>query len=96
MDSNNPNAALKRKLQKLYEIKLENPELVHSLKDLSTFYVKNTLENRWNLRDVLENRAFNEQKNFLESFDIVEKVSISQPNYSYNYSDLNLMMIGII
>jgi hypothetical protein len=72
MDAHISNVTLKRKIQKLYENKLDNEELLVALKDLGTFYSKNTLEDRWNLRENLEKRAFSEHERFLEAYAVVE------------------------
>eukprot|EP01083_Nonionella_stella_P296351 1006778_1 len=72
---------LHRKVTRVLSERIDTPDLIETLKHLSTFYDKNTLENRRNLRSVLEKQGQSLNEQFIESFqpivDDFEKVAKS-------------------
>eukprot|EP01104_Vermistella_antarctica_P016259 TRINITY_DN5516_c2_g2_i1.p1 TRINITY_DN5516_c2_g2~~TRINITY_DN5516_c2_g2_i1.p1 ORF type:complete len:759 (-),score=155.72 TRINITY_DN5516_c2_g2_i1:5-2020(-) len=67
------NTTLSRKLNKVLETRTTQPELLNSLKNLSTFYGENTLTSRRNLRGDIENHALKNHKEFLSEFEKVQE-----------------------
>ncbi|KAJ8983853.1 hypothetical protein NQ317_016458 [Molorchus minor] len=60
---------LSKRLNKVLEARFENEqETLDALKQLSTFYVENTLQARRNLRSQIEKRSLGINKQFLSSF----------------------------
>ena len=78
-------AALSRKLAKVLETRTDNSELLQALENLSTFYGKNSLANRRNLRGLIERRGIDINNQFLTVFMEVQKVYINHifENHSY-------------
>ncbi|XP_015930993.1 conserved oligomeric Golgi complex subunit 6 [Parasteatoda tepidariorum] len=65
-DRSNP---LSRKLNKLLEARLDSDkETLDALRDLSTFFTENNIENRRNLRSEIEKRSLRVNEEFLDSF----------------------------
>ncbi|KAH9739614.1 Conserved oligomeric Golgi complex subunit 6 [Citrus sinensis] len=58
---------LSRKLKKVLESRTETPDLLASLKTLSTFYEENTPHARRNLRSTIEKRALSINLDFLQA-----------------------------
>lgn len=73
--------SLQRKVKRALEERIDTPDLIATLKHLSSFYGENTLENRRNLRNVLEKRGQSLNNEFVSSFEEIvesfEKVSNS-------------------
>lgn len=67
------NPTLQRKLQKVLETKTSSPELLGSLKDLSTFYGENSLATRRQLRGNIEERCVEINNDFLLAFSAVHQ-----------------------
>ncbi|EGG21670.1 oligomeric Golgi complex component [Cavenderia fasciculata] len=67
------NTTLSRKIQKVLEIKLDSPELVDSLNELTTFYSNNSINARRNLRNDIERRALDINIQFLDQFTALNK-----------------------
>ena len=72
---------LQRKVNRVLSERIDTPDLTATLKHLSTFYTENTLENRRNLRSVLEKQGQSLNEQFIDSFqsivDDFEKVAKS-------------------
>ncbi|PRD28425.1 UNVERIFIED_CONTAM: Conserved oligomeric Golgi complex subunit 6 [Trichonephila clavipes] len=65
---------LSRKLAKLLEARLDtDKDTLDALKDLSTFFTENTINNRRNLRSEIEKRSLRVNEEFLESFREVKE-----------------------
>ena len=64
----NANPTLTRKLDKLFDMKLDQSELVESLKYLDNFYGKNSLTARRNLRGQIEKEGLQIHNDFLYIF----------------------------
>lgn len=65
---------LSRKLAKLLEARLDtDKDTLDALKDLSTFFSENTINNRRNLRSEIEKRSLRVNEEFLESFREVKE-----------------------
>ncbi|XP_044467263.1 conserved oligomeric Golgi complex subunit 6 [Mangifera indica] len=58
---------LSRKLKKVLESRTETPDLLASLKTLSTFYTDNTPQTRRNLRSTIEKRSLSINLDFLQA-----------------------------
>ncbi|XP_031272014.1 conserved oligomeric Golgi complex subunit 6 [Pistacia vera] len=58
---------LSRKLKKVLESRTETPDLLSSLKTLSTFYTDNTPQTRRNLRSTIEKRSLSINLDFLQA-----------------------------
>lgn len=69
----NSNPTLTRKLDKLFDMKLDQPELVESLKYLDNFYGKNSLTARRNLRGQIEKEGLQIHNDFLQALMVVQK-----------------------
>jgi hypothetical protein len=69
-----PNTTITRRLNKVLEIPLDNPEFLSALQNLSTFYGKNSLSARRNLRGQIEKRGVEINEEFLNVFLNVQKV----------------------
>jgi hypothetical protein len=71
----NMSATLARKLSKVLETSIEsNEDFVKSLRDLSSFYAKNSIVNRRNLRGEIERRGLEVNQEFLQLIQGVQKV----------------------
>ena len=72
---------LNRKVTRVLSERIDTPDLIATLKHLSTFYTENTLENRRNLRSVLEKQGQSLNQQFIDSFECIvddfEKVAKS-------------------
>ena len=66
---------LSRKLKKVLECKTESPNLVFSLKTLSTLYTENTPRSRHNLRYNIETCGLQINLDFLHTSDVAQKAS---------------------
>lgn len=64
---------LSRKLKKVLECRTESPDLVSSLKTLSTLYTENTPRSRRNLRYSIETRGLQINLDFLHASDAAQK-----------------------
>lgn len=74
--SNSSNVALQRKVHKVLETRTDNPELLQALQHLSSFYGKNSLVARRNLRGQIETRGIHINNEFLDVFLNVQKVHL--------------------
>jgi hypothetical protein len=70
-----PNSTVQRRLQKVLETPTDNPELLAALQNLSTFYGKNSLSARRNLRGQIEKRGIEINNEFLSIFMNVQEVT---------------------
>lgn len=68
---------LSRKLKKVLESRTETPDLLASLKTLSTFYEDNTPHARRNLRSTIEKRALSINLDFLQASSAAQQVTLS-------------------
>lgn len=68
---------LSRKLKKVLESRTETPDLLASLKTLSTFYEDNTPHARRNLRSTIEKRALSINLDFLQASSTAQQVTLS-------------------
>lgn len=68
---------LSRKLKKVLESRTETPDLLASLKTLSTFYEENTPHARRNLRSTIEKRALSINLDFLQASSTAQQVTLS-------------------
>ena len=65
---------LSRKLKKVLDSKLEgDKDTMDALKELSTFFKENNLQNRRNLRGEIERRNLQITNDFLSAFEIVKE-----------------------
>ena len=65
---------LSRKLKKVLDSKLENDkDTMDALKELSTFFKENNLQNRRNLRGEIERRNLQITHDFLSAFQVVKE-----------------------
>ena len=65
---------LSRKLKKVLDSKLENDkDTMDALKELSTFFKENNLQNRRNLRGEIERRNLQITNDFLSAFQVVKE-----------------------
>ena len=68
------NPALAKKLQKLLDTDVDQPDLVTSLRELSDFYgPENSLVTRRNLRGDLEKRSLGCNRDFLDAYRRVQQ-----------------------
>lgn len=67
------NGTLSRKLNKVLETRIDNPEILEALNNLSTFYGKNSLSARRNLRSQIEKRGIEINEEFMDAFMMVQK-----------------------
>ncbi|KYR02365.1 oligomeric Golgi complex component [Tieghemostelium lacteum] len=67
------NVTLQRKIQKVLETKLDSKELSESLNDLSGFYTENSIASRRNLRNDIERRYLDINKQFYQQFEMLNK-----------------------
>lgn len=68
---------ISRKLKKVLESRTETPDLIASLKTLSTFYEDNTPHARRNLRSTIEKRALSINLDFLQASNAAQQVTLS-------------------
>ncbi|KFM60113.1 Conserved oligomeric Golgi complex subunit 6, partial [Stegodyphus mimosarum] len=69
LNSDRTSNPLSRKLNKLLEARLDtDKETLDALKDLSTFFTENSIQNRRNLRSEIEKRSLKVNEEFLDSF----------------------------
>lgn len=90
------NPTVTRRLNKVLETPVDNPDSVLALQNLSTFYGKNSLAARRNLRGQIEKRGVEINEEFLNIFLNVQKVniivfiqnhnSIRTLSFTYSYS----------
>ncbi|GIY49433.1 conserved oligomeric Golgi complex subunit 6 [Caerostris extrusa] len=74
IDSERSSNHLSRKLTKLLEARLDtDKDTLDALKDLSTFFTENNIQNRRNLRSEIEKRSLRVNEEFLESFRDVKE-----------------------
>jgi hypothetical protein len=62
------NPALKRRTQKALQTNVNDPNLLLALRNLSTFYTRNSQASRWNLRDQLENKTLEVNEEVVQAF----------------------------
>lgn len=77
------NATITRRLNKVLEIPLDNQEFLTALQNLSTFYGKNSLAARRNLRGQIEKRGLEINEEFLNVFLQVQKVDLHLQHFPY-------------
>ncbi|TXG59207.1 hypothetical protein EZV62_017036 [Acer yangbiense] len=70
---------LSRKLKKVLESRTETPDLLASLKTLSSFYTDNTPQARRNLRSTIEKRSLSINLDFLYASNSAQQVLSSLP-----------------
>ncbi|XP_011314204.1 conserved oligomeric Golgi complex subunit 6 [Fopius arisanus] len=69
MSDKNPNSSLVKRVNKLLESRPENDkDTLEALKELSTFFTENTLNNRRNLRSKIEKKSLAINEEFLSAF----------------------------
>ena len=73
-DDGKTDTVLSRKLKKVLDSKLENDkDTMDALKELSTFFKENNLQNRRNLRGEIERRNLQITSEFLTAFQVVKE-----------------------
>ena len=73
-DEPKADTVLSRKLKKVLDSKLESvKDTMDALKELSTFFKENNLQNRRNLRGEIERRNLQITNDFLSAFEIVKE-----------------------
>ncbi|KAJ3296955.1 Golgi transport complex subunit 6 [Borealophlyctis nickersoniae] len=82
---------LARKLNKILNTSLEDPQIQDALETLAEFYTTNTLSSRRNLRGDIERRAMVINRQFLELFEGVNEVRVG---LEIKYLDIN--QLGLI
>ena len=73
-DEPKADTVLSRKLKKVLDSKLESDkDTMDALKELSTFFKENNIQNRRNLRGEIERRNLQITNDFLSAFEIVKE-----------------------
>lgn len=87
---------LSRKLKKVLESRTETPDLLASLKTLSTFYEDNTPHARRNLRSTIEKRALSINLDFLQASSAAQQVSLSLSLSYILFSLFLFVLVGFV